>query len=291
MWLGSQRFGGPLVRSTENPPIATDLPSETAGHRDHTEDVSTTDVSRDMLFDGTVTIWQRVGGNRFALDTLLVAGALRIDEGARVLDLGSGNGALSLAVTHLYHPREVVGIEIQTSLVKLAEQNIRENGMEPIVRVVQGDVRRVREVITGQGFDAVVCNPPYYPSKSGRLNPDRERAIARHELSGTLGDFIRAAHYGLVPCGKLLTILPAFRLPDLLGTLGQTDLIPRWIQFVYPQPDQPASLVLLEARKGGAPRLVIRPPLSVRVGDEYSQPLKVLFSGTQPIYPGEEAST
>jgi len=57
----------------------------------------------------------------------------------------------------------------------------------------------------------VIFNPPYRKLNSGRINPHPEKAIARHEIIGSLKDFLKAAQYLLKPAGKVFTIYPAKR--------------------------------------------------------------------------------
>jgi len=73
-------------------------------------------------------------------------------------------------------------------------------------------------------FNAVISNPPFYPELSGRLNPDDQKAISRHELFGTLTDFINISHYLLNLSGKFLTIYPSSRIVDLIGAMRASAL-------------------------------------------------------------------
>lgn len=246
-----------------------------------------TDESEDTLFQGAIRVNQHLKGNRFALDTLLLAGALRLDRRDRILDLGSGNGALALAIWHLHRPAEIVGIEIQAAQVDLAQRNVMANSLEGSIRFIQGDVRQIRALIPDQRYAAVVMNPPYYPLRSGRLNPDGERAASRHELHGALADFIEAAGVVLSPRGKLWVTLPTFRLPDLLHGLSANGLAPAWLQGVQPRANAPAKRVLLQATRGTSSSLILRPPLVVQEGDRSSGTLLALLSGHLTRYPGE----
>ncbi len=72
--------------------------------------------------------------------------------------------------------------------------------------MVLGDIRGVRRLFPPQSFDHVVSNPPYMPVDKGRLNPDSQKAIARHEILCSIGDVIAAAAY-LVLCRGLALVL------------------------------------------------------------------------------------
>jgi len=118
-----------------------------------------------------------------------------------VLELGSGCGVVLLILAFRGLGESLVGVEIQHDLVSLSRRNARENGLEGRVRFLHADYRAVSKVLPPQGFDLVVSNPPYRRLHSGRVNPDSQRAIARHELATTLPDLFKAADY-LLPQGS-----------------------------------------------------------------------------------------
>ena len=69
-----------------------------------------------------------------------------VEPGMDVLDVGCGSGVLSIAAARL-GARHVFGLEIDSVAVNVAKQNVRDNGAEHTVRVVQGtlphpDVKR-----------------------------------------------------------------------------------------------------------------------------------------------------
>jgi tRNA1Val (adenine37-N6)-methyltransferase len=107
----------------------------------------------------------------------------------------------------------------------------------------------------------VVCNPPFRKKESGRINPDPQRAIARHEIMISLADILSAASMILKPGGRLAMIYPAFRLNDVLREMGGCSLEPKKIQVIYPGMSSEAKLFLVEAGLGGRGGLKILPPI------------------------------
>jgi tRNA1(Val) A37 N6-methylase TrmN6 len=107
----------------------------------------------------------------------------------------------------------------------------------------------------------VVCNPPYRPARSGRINPDPEKAIARHEILVSLNDILAAASRLLKPKGRLTMVYPAERLADLMVKMRSYELEPKRMQVLYPGPEGEGKLVFMEAVLGGRGGLKILPPL------------------------------
>ncbi len=60
-----------------------------------------------------------------------------VEPGVDVLDVGCGSGVLSIAAARL-GARHVFGLEIDSVAVNVAKQNVRDNGVEHTVRVLQG---------------------------------------------------------------------------------------------------------------------------------------------------------
>jgi len=133
--------------------------------------------------------------------------------------------------------------------------------------IVRGDIKSLP--IASGSADIVICNPPYRKIKSGRINPDPHRAIARHEILITVDDILRAARTLLRKKGRLALIWPAARLADIFGRMRRFNLEPKRLQINYPKLTSNGKLALIEASLGGRPGLKIAPPL-LGQGTEFS---------------------
>lgn len=239
-----------------------------------------TGETTDKVFDGRVAVVQRRSGFRFALDSLLLARFPDLRGRERIVDLGAGNGVVALSLAVLSREVEVVGLELQQAMVERAERGSALNGVEERVRVMRADVRAVEEYLPPRSFDAAVCNPPYRPPRSGRVNPDRERLLARHEVEGGLGDFVRAGAYLLRHRGRMCLVYPSERAVELFAVMRQHRLEPRRVRFVHSFADAAATLVLVEGVKGARTSLTVLPPLVIyRREDEYTDEMAGLLRG------------
>jgi tRNA1(Val) A37 N6-methylase TrmN6 len=221
----------------------------------------------DSILGGTVTLVQPRDGYRFSIDSLLLGRFVRVRACARVLDLGAGCGVISVMLTALWRPREVVAIEIQPELAALAERNAALNHLDSM-KVIHADLR-TRHIggLDPASFDLVVANPPYRALRSGRESPNPGRRIARGEGDATLTQFVEAARRYAANRGKVAFVFDAARSAELLGCLAANSLEPKRIRFVHPRTDAPATTILVEARKGGGIEALIEPPLVL-----YEQP-------------------
>ena len=234
----------------------------------------------DGAFDGRVAVIQRRDGFRFALDSLLLTRFVEVQRRERIVDLGTGNGVVALSLAVLNGGVEVVGVELQEAMVDRAERGLTLNRLEDRVRMVQGDVREVEKDFPAGSFDAAVCNPPYRPPRSGRVNPDRERLLARHEVEGGLADFVRAGAYLLRHRGRMCLVYPSERAVELFAVMRQQGLEPRRVRFVQSFVDAPATLVLAEGVKGARTSLTVLPPLVIyQREDEYTEEMAGLLAG------------
>ena len=234
----------------------------------------------DALFDGRLTLYQSRAGYRFSFDTLLLADFATIRSGDRVVDLGTGNGVLPLALADLHPTIRVTGVELQSSLLERARRNVAANQLESRVEIVAGDVRRWNKIGAAASFDAAVCNPPYRKAGSGRLNPDTERQLARHELHGDLKDFLSTGSFLLRAKGRMAIVYPALRAVDLLAAMRHAGIEPKRLRLVHSFAAAPAALLLAEGVKGGHSGLEVLAPLTIyREGKEYTEEVAALIAG------------
>lgn len=221
------------------------------------------DETLDSLPFGNLTLSQSKNGYRYSLDPILLARFVSLKRWKKVVDLGTGSGVLPLVLARLSDAEELVGVELQESLAQRAEKNVKINDLDERVRILRGDVRAIGDLLPAGKADLVVSNPPYRSAGRGRVAPDDERAAARHELAGGLVEFVAAANRLLRYGGVFACVYLAERMSELLTELGGAGLEPKRVRLVHPYIDSGARLVMVEAKKGGKPGLVVEPPLVI----------------------------
>jgi len=93
---------------------------------------------------------------------LLVEEALpRLSGRQQVLDVGTGSGALAIALAHERQELTVTAIDISPAALAVAADNARSNGVAERIRFVQHDLGQ----LPPGPFDLIVANPPYIPSR------------------------------------------------------------------------------------------------------------------------------
>ena len=100
----------------------------------------------------------------------LVEAALGLRAGARVCDVGTGSGAVALALKQERPDLQVLGTDVSADALRVAEANARYHQLE--VEFLEGDLLGPVE----GDLDAVVSNPPYV-ADGAPLPPD----VAEHE--------------------------------------------------------------------------------------------------------------
>jgi tRNA1Val (adenine37-N6)-methyltransferase len=220
-------------------------------------------LTEDTFFQGRVLIRQPKSGYRFSLDAPILAFHARPKSGETVVDLGTGCGVVSLLMAWREKNIRVVGVEIQKELAALAEANVAANGMEDRITILHTDIRALSERDLRFPVDRVVSNPPYRRISSGRLNPNSQRAVARHEVSITLSELLHTVKRILKTGGSFFVIYLAERLPDLFGHLEKEGLQPKILRALHSNKSSPAKICLVEAVKGAQPGIQIDPPLFI----------------------------
>ena len=110
------------------------------------------------------------------LYTAFLAGDI---AGLRVLDLGSGTGTLGIGAA-LLGAGEVIGVELETSAIRIAEENARNLGVD--LHLIPADmtdpVARDRIPLA----DTVIMNPPFGAQREHADRPFIDAAISKAEI-------------------------------------------------------------------------------------------------------------
>lgn len=199
----------------------------------------------------------------FGMDAVLLSGFAKAGKGSRVLDLGTGTGIIPILMEAKTKALHLTGLEIQEESADMARRSVQLNGLTGKIDIVTGDIKEAGRLFPAASFDVVTCNPPYMIEQHGLTNPDAPKAIARHELLCTLEDVLQAASVLLKPGGHFYMVHRPFRLAEILTGCVQHKLEPKRMQLVYPYVDKEPNMVLLEAVRGGRPRMTVEKPLIV----------------------------
>lgn len=226
------------------------------------------DETLDTFFNGKLQITQKKKGYRFSMDAVLLSQFIKIRKNERVMDLGTGCGILPLLLSHTTKAHSFVGVEIQKGLAECAEKNVFLNHLENRISILKQDFRELKGTFPPGSFDVVLSNPPYRRYRTGRINPAMEKAVARHEMKGTLEDLISIASYLLPPKGRCYLIFPALRAVDLFVSLRGGKLEPKRLQFVHPRIAEEAKFILIESIKDSGVELKIMDPLILHESDK-----------------------
>ncbi len=219
-------------------------------------------------------------GYRFALDAFVLADFVPATAAGPFIDLGTGCGIVALCLARRWPMARIVGIELQTSLAAAANCNVRQNNLTGQIDIIQADIRHAQRSFPTGFFRTVVCNPPYRAVGHGRLNPNPEKAMARHELALTLPQLLQAARHLLCRHGLLVMVYHPSRLAELCARLETLRLRPRHMRLVHATPTEPASMMLITAVRDGRNALTVLPPLMVcDISGTYSPEMQAIFHG------------
>ena len=205
----------------------------------------------------TESLWNGIvlkrGPFPLGTDSVLLSHFVSLRRGSRVADLGAGCGTLGLLLAGRDPSCTVTGIELDDAAYAMGLENLTLNAL-PQLRLIQADVRQIRQVLPPGSFDHVISNPPYFPVGSGKA-----ANAYRSELTLTLQELCQGAAWLLPSGGTFSLVHRPERLCDLFWELRSNGMEPKRIQFVRHKADAPVCLVLIEARRGGKPGLTYLP--------------------------------
>ena len=238
--------------------------------------------TEDYLLDKQVKILQPVGGYRASSDAVLLSAMVsRVKKGAKILDVGSGTGAISLCLAQRLQNLNVniAGLELQPELAELANMSAAANGFD-FVHFYQADIRQKFTIdnVAHGSFDIVVSNPPY--SEKDMPSPNASKAAAHNHSDFDLAQWLEFCLKMLKSYGRIFLVHRAEALPQICSILhnktGAITVLP-----LYSKSGQKAKRVIISAQKDAkSPGLILPPFITHDNGGKYTpQAEKILREG------------
>ena len=197
--------------------------------------------------------------------------ALSFVKKGRVLEIGGGSGVLGLL---LKREREIdiTIVEKEPKMAKLCAINASNN--ELIVDVVCEDFLEYVEY----GFDYIVSNPPFYPTRVQK-SENNSLLASRYADALPLSEFLQKAKKLLKPNGEIIFCYDA---RELLAVVNEATKLKgaalSHIRFVHAKSGKPAKLALFRIKNSSRAHLEILPPLIVMNGADYTGEANDIFA-------------
>jgi len=113
-----------------------------------------------MLSDRFVTGHDFSRAESRAKQNRALAPAGRSSKTPRILDIGTGSGAIAIALAHHLPNAQITALDISASALEIARENALRNAITDRIQFIQSDLLAA---VAHQRFDLVVSNPPYVP--------------------------------------------------------------------------------------------------------------------------------
>ena len=222
-------------------------------------DASHAETTENRLLGGRVVVRQPARGYRAGMDAALLAAAVPVAPGQRLIEAGCGVGGALLQIAARCPDTHLTGIEREADMASLAVQNAALNDVADRVTIRCGDVASGFRALDLPTFDWAISNPPFFDDPGALRAPapgKRAAWMADDGLAAWTRFLLKAVREG----GRIVVIHRADRLADLLALLGET-AGSFAIRPIHAFADEPAKRVLVQAIKTGRAPLRLLPPL------------------------------
>lgn len=241
--------------------------------------------TEDYLLNKRVKIFQPTDGYRAAIDAVFLAAmidAQKVKAGMKILDVGSGTGAVSLCIAERLQDKkiEITGLEIQKDLVELATKSAATNKFD-FLHYEWCDIREKNNDKASK-YDIVISNPPY--SDHDMPSPNKSKKQAHNMENFDLAKWMSTCLKMLKPKGYIALINRVEAINEILRAMhnkaGNVQILP-----LYSKQGQEAKRIIVIAQKGSHAPTIILPPLYIHNEDgNYSENAEKILRQAQGYF-------
>lgn len=191
-------------------------------------------------------------------DTMLLGEFIEVYKEDVVLDMGTNTGALLLYAS-LYHPKKLIGVDINDKAIELAKVNMEKNHIANCELICDDILKYQKEEV-----DVIICNPPYFKTDEENKSESKALNLAKHESDLCLENLIPVIRRNLKNYGTLFFLYQTSRMQEVINELTKNKFRIKEIKLCYDDNKELSNVFLLKAVKGGKFGLIAKKPVIIK---------------------------
>ena len=166
-----------------------------------------------------------------------------LKEKKSFLEIGAGQGIISLLLSELDIISKIFAVEIQKEVFSTLKKNIEINDLNEKIIPINKNIKS----INGE-YDFIFSNPTYKKINSGKMHKNKTEQISKYEVLITLEEIILEIRRLLKNYGEFFLVVPNSRLNDVFRYIYENRLN---ILSVKVNKYKKIDLVVVHGKKGG----------------------------------------
>jgi len=166
-----------------------------------------------------------------------------LKEEKSFLEIGAGQGIISLLLSELDIISKIFAVEIQEEVFAALKKNIEINDLNGKIIPINKNIKNVN----GE-YDFIFSNPPYKKTSSGKMPENEMERISKYEILLTLDELILEIRRLLKNYGEFFVVVPNSRLNDVFRCIYENRLN---VLSVKVNKYKKVDLVVVHGKKGG----------------------------------------
>lgn len=223
-------------------------------------------MKKDQVPGTKYIIYQDDNEFKYTTDALILSSFVKASN--RIIDLGCGNGILSLRLAE--RCKEIHAIDINSNVLSIFKESIKFNKLEDKIKIKKRNIFDLKDDFETNYFDAVVFNPPYYNYENIKFN----NIAAKHFFD--IEESLSIINYLLKNSAYLYIIYPSYRLAELIYKINVAGLKVKHIINIHGNTKKEAKNSIIIARKQANFGNDFR-DFYIKNGEEYTDEMKKVY--------------